>query len=336
MFVVAQNDLPAASPPQIQGQTIAYVDDTSEQATSRSPHGLMSVMQQRADNIVSWLRDNKMVIAPTKTKLIVTATDKLRAERLTNINLSITLGGQRIQATPSERLLGVTISEDLTWTPHLWGEAWRESGNIPGVIPELLKRLGLIKHLGRLSSKNKMKTFVPGLFLSKLTYALPVFATIWGLSEYTETEHKKISCTKEHMLKLQTLHRQAALLLCPPELQVPLAPTHEVLNSVSWLSVHQQAAFMILRLALRIMKTGKPEYLATRLQNYTSTRRARQRLVVPRCRLNLAMEGFINQATRLVNKLPHDLMSVLEKTHQSTILCDWVRRNISIKPEHQP
>ena len=60
--------------------------------------------------------------------------------------------------TPSERLLGVTMSQNLTWSPHLWGRGnCREKSNTTGIIPDLLRRLGFIKQLERPLSVGKIR-----------------------------------------------------------------------------------------------------------------------------------------------------------------------------------
>ena len=73
IYVISENDLPAASPESPTEQTIAYVDDTSDQVAADNPVELMAKLQLRANNVASWLKDNRMIIAPTKTKLIITA-----------------------------------------------------------------------------------------------------------------------------------------------------------------------------------------------------------------------------------------------------------------------
>ena len=66
------------------------------------------------------------------------------------------------------------IESDLTWLPHLWGESWRVRDNSRGLIPELIKRIGLLRYLARVSSRSKIKSLVAGMFTSKILYGLPV------------------------------------------------------------------------------------------------------------------------------------------------------------------
>ena len=331
MYVISENDLPAVSPQSKDEQTIAYVDDTTDQAAADTPEDLQTKMQSRADNVSSWLADNRMIIAPSKTKLIITVTSRLRQARPSISQFSIMLGGMRIFPTPSERLLGITIREDLTWLPHFWGETWRREGNLPGLIPELLKRLGLLKYLGRMTSKHKMKSLVPGMFTSKLAYGSQLTSSILGLSHYGEHELHKLSCPKSTLYKLQTAQRQVAALLCPELHLAHDTPTSLVLQHVNILSVHQQSALAIISLALRILRTGKPQYLADRLVLCETRGRSNQLLQVPNLRLNLSHEGFTNQAARLVNMLPPEIIEA-SMPRQKKLVRAWVSSNILAKP----
>ena len=177
-----------------------------------------------------------------------------------------------------------------------------------------------------------MRTFIPGIFLSKLQYALPLFTTVWGLVEYAESEPNKISCSKDNMLRLQTLQRQAAQLLCPQELQTSLAPTIRILDHAGWLSVHPLGSYGIIKLALRIIKTGKPVFLAERLKCHKTSRKSKRKMQIPRCNLNLSYEGFVYQAISLINRLPQEVIDETRKTRQDNILFTWVRLNIQVKP----
>ena len=244
--------------------------------------------------------------------------------------MRIRVGGNIIGATPSEKLLGVVMSEDFSWHSHLWGESWREKDNLPGVIPQLIQRLGLLKYLGRLSSKDKMRSFVPAIFSSKLAYALPLIGNVWGNAKYAEMEFKKSTFTRQDLDKLQSLQRQAALLLCPPDPQYSTIPTSQVLLDINWLSVHQLIALYILSTALSAIHAGAPLCLAAPLQPKISPR-AKEQFLIPRCKLSLTQEDFIVQAARLLNKLP-DEITLCSDPHLKNLLRDWVLKNIPVKP----
>ena len=249
LFIISQNDLPAAHPtprrtlstpqPQDTGQTVVYVDDDTVQESAKTPHLLMSRLQARVDSTVAWLSDNRMVISPGKTKLLVTALPDLRRKRCRDFVFSVAVGGHTVHASRSEKLLGIVLSEDLTWSPHLWGESWRTEKNWPGVISQLTQRLGLLKHLAKSSSPGKLKGFVHGLFMSKLLYGLPLFSSLWAIAGYADQEPRKHAFRLHDLLKLQTLQNRAARLLQPLVLDSTPTPTATLLANVGWLSVHQ-------------------------------------------------------------------------------------------------
>ena len=213
LYVIYQNDQPATDKQDQQSQSTCYVDDETEQSSHKDPVTLQRNIQDRIDNMVSWLNDNRMVVSPSKTKLILSCTKELRSKRYDGINFSIEVNNHTIHPTNSEKLLGVIISQDITWAAYLWGENWRDSGNWPGLIPTLTRRLGLLKHLARLCSKKKMKEFIPGIFTSRLRYALPLIGSVWGIDSHMCREPHKYSFTKNDLLALQSLQRQIALLV---------------------------------------------------------------------------------------------------------------------------
>ena len=64
------------------------------------------------------------------------------------------------------------VSQNLTGLTDFWGETWLQEGNFPGVIPDLFKRIGMLRHLAGVTSKVDMASLLPGMFSSKLYYDL--------------------------------------------------------------------------------------------------------------------------------------------------------------------
>ena len=314
-------------------QSVCYVDDETEQVRDSCPHRLQEKIQHRINIMTGWLADNKMIVSPAKTKLIVSANKELRAKALNNISITVNVSGNIIKQTPSEKLLGVVISEDLTWAPYLWGETWREEDkNWPGLVPTLTRRLSLLKYLARLSSKEKMRQFIPGLFTSKLRYALPLVGTIWGIQYYTSREPTKYAMTKADLMTLQTLQRQAAILINPPTHTPDHRSTSSILDEVGWPSVNQLIALTTLTILLRTLQTGRPRDLAREVIFLNNTRTRQTSLKIPRVRLNISLESYHNQATRLYNELPEELKRLDGTKRQKNLLIKWVKTNVQYKP----
>ena len=115
-----------------------------------------------------------------KSKLLVIGHPELRAARLTG-KLAIEVDGQRIEETDSEKLLGVIISNKLSWKDHLYGDKDNQ-----GLVSQLKQRVGTLRRLSKYMSTERLKMMVSGIFYSKLMYCLPVFGNVHGLDIYRD------------------------------------------------------------------------------------------------------------------------------------------------------
>ena len=152
------------------------MDDDTDVVSDADPCRLMAKIQHEADLSCSWLKDNRMIVAGEKSKLLIVGTRDLKQNKLGQRTLSILVDGKRVEESPSEKLLGVIVNNHMTWHEHLYGEDWRSEGdNSPGLIPQLSQRLGILKKLSKHTSKQKLKMLSEGIFYSKLAYCLPLY-----------------------------------------------------------------------------------------------------------------------------------------------------------------
>ena len=149
-----------------------------------------------------------------------------------------------------------------TWKEYLYGEQWRVQGNCTGLIPQLSKRVGLLKKVVHLMPEKKFKTICQGLFYSKLCYCLHVVGNVWGVDTTDEVNRRFSSFTKEDNRKLQTLQNKVLRLITG----LPrLTPTEILLRKAGDLFVQQLTALSTLTSMQKIMHNGKPMYLANKL-----------------------------------------------------------------------
>ena len=190
----------------------------------------------------------------------------------------------------------------------------------------------MLRYLGRVTSKEKMRTLIPGIFTSKMTYALPLIGSTWGFSGYRSSEPVKICFTKCDINKLQSLQRQAALLLLPPTSGLDLRSTESVLCDVKWLSVHQMVAYSILSLFLRMTTSGVPRGFLDGFTVSRDSRSTKGTFKTQRHNLNISLENFMNQAIRLYNSLPPNIRSMERGKKQKNDLKSWTSINVRFKP----
>ena len=187
LHVINSNDLPACHD---DGESVVYVDDDSDFVKAEEPETLKIKIQAEAENSAGWLRDNRLCVAGEKSKLLILGTGEMRASKLSDEKLKISVDGKEIVETSSEKLLGLVINNTLTWKNHMYGD----KDNI-GLVPQLGKRLGMLSKLSRYMSKEKLGYFSSGIFYSKLSYCLPVFGNIFGLDNYKEENRRYFSFT---------------------------------------------------------------------------------------------------------------------------------------------
>ena len=115
--------------------------------------------------------------------------------------IQVRVGNQTIQESNNEKLLGITMSNDVTWNALLNGNKLTGSDKEIGLLKQLSQRIGMLKQLSKYMSKSQLKTTCEGIFTSKVLYCLPLFSNVWGVMNMDDT-----ALTKEDMRKLQVLH----------------------------------------------------------------------------------------------------------------------------------
>ena len=104
------------------------------------------------------------------------------------------------------------------------------------------------------------------------------------------------------------------------------------LNSRVVKHVHQMIAAPIIRIAINAIRFKRPKYIYELLAKKCDRGRNKDKLVVPRCRLNLRFEGFHYQAVRLMNMLPRYIIEEPSNKIRKRLVKKWVIMNITIHP----
>ena len=164
MFLIFSNDLPSEEAGK---KTILFVDDTSDLIKEHNLLNMRHRLQQEANKSVDWMTTNKMIISESKTKLMLSCTNALR--RTQDIGtLEVTIKGMRVKESKSEKILGITVSNDLTWKHHFYGEPekLKEERNI-GLLADLSRRIGVFRRVARYDKGSMLRSLAAGLFYSK-------------------------------------------------------------------------------------------------------------------------------------------------------------------------
>ena len=328
IFIIFSNDFPASS---VEGEAVLYADDDTENVSDKDPEELQRKIQREADRATDWVSDNKMVCAGDKTKLLVIGTPHLRRSKLST-PLEISVCGNRVVETQSEKLLGLVVNNHLTWTEYLYGESWRETDNFQGLLPQLSQRVGLLRRVVHLMPKERFRQVANGLFHSKLVYCLQVFGNVWLTSRYDDTQRRFAAFTKQDNQKLQVLQNRVLRMIAGTGFDIS---TSDLLHGTNSLSVQQLTAFTTIISAQKAMYYQKPDYFARKLNiSSEETMLPQQQLNNMRVRADLTVTrgGFFYRAATLWNLLPANMKQMMEPVQFKKKLKAWVKRSIPIKP----
>ena len=117
-------------------------------------------------NLEYWLCDNELVLSGEKSRFIMAGTQqRLNANYFQNM-IIMRLGGKLVPEVEFEKLLGITISNNLKWNNHL------TSKDPPGLLGRLAKRIGLLKMIKSLVPKQNLLPAIHGLYMSTLIYGI--------------------------------------------------------------------------------------------------------------------------------------------------------------------
>ena len=117
-FLINQNDFPASEAEN--DNSVLYMDDDTDNVIDSNPTNLMIKLQQQANKSTEWISDNGMVCSGGKTKLIIMASRDIRLSKIDfNTNFQVNVCNKVVSESADEKLLGVIISNDLTWRRHV-------------------------------------------------------------------------------------------------------------------------------------------------------------------------------------------------------------------------
>ena len=323
LHVIHSNDLPACHH---QGESIVYVDDDSDSVHAKDPEVLVNLIEQEANNSASWMKDNRLCVAGEKSKLLIIGTKSLKASKAVT-ETRIVVDGKEIIETESEKLLGIVVNNNLTWKNHLYGDKENE-----GLVPQLSKRIGMMKRISKYMNRENLRYFASGIFYSKMSYCLPVFGSIFGLDTYKQENSRATSYTMKDNNNLQVLQNKLNRLLLNADYKTP---TSELLRETDSLSVHQMIAYQTAVSAFKIIQSDKPSYLAERLKVRKSSMKLRGKdgsVQMTGNPLSITKEGFLYQGGNILNKLDESLRTEINLEKFKRGLKKWVKNNIAIKP----
>ena len=191
------------------------------------------VLTTKYNALEEWMKNNKLVINPGKTHLMVLGTKKSAELRK---QVSMMAGEHCIKPTETEKLLGGQIHQTLKWNHHLVDDK-------ASLIKQLKSRNNGVKRISRNAKFNTRLMVANGAVQSKLVYLI----TLWGGAQ-------------QYLLRaLQVQQLTAARTVCGRHSM--RWSRGRLLRKLGWMSVRQLIEFHTVLQAHKTLSTELPRPL---------------------------------------------------------------------------
>ena len=291
------------------GGVTVYADDSTYTISDKDPNELSDKLSSKFEVMADFLTANKLKVNSDKTHLVVMCTDQRRRNFETNVR--ITTNNEVIEASETERLLGVYIHQSMKWTEFILN-------NENSLLHSLNQRLGALKRVSRYASFRARLTIANGIFMSRLGYMIPLWS---GCPDYL-------------LRTLQIVQNEAARTVTKHGRRIPVK---QILRDCGWRSVKQEVFFQTVMQVHKVMMKKNPVYLYRNLTadgSYSYRTRSASTSSIRQSRsfktsLTLCKESFRWRGVACYEGLPWEVRKC-EKIESFEKKADtWIRKNVS-------
>jgi len=259
-----------------------YADDTqlymAVRPTANSPFDALS---HCVSDVSRWFLENGMLLNPNKTEAVLFGTRAQRAKL--DMSAGIDVAGALVAFSPTVKLLGVTLDEDLSLDRH-----------VTDVVRGCNYHTRALRHIRPLINHDAARMIAQGIVTARLDYCN-------GLLHGTSARNFE---------RLQVAQNTLARAVCQATWS---SSATELRRSLHWLPVRQRVDYKLAVIAYKTRQTGVPAYLASLVEDYIPSRtlRSSDQLLLnsPSVKLALSRKAFSVNAPVVWNSLPYDCRS---------------------------
>ena len=121
-----------------------------------------------------------------------------REAKLTSIDktVKVNICIKDVNETVAEKLLGMIISNNLSWKTYLQGNQKVGDEKIVRLVAKLSQKVGIFSKLLKVMPKNMFDQICEGIFTSKLIYCLPLWAHVFDIPTMDDNNRRYTTYTK--------------------------------------------------------------------------------------------------------------------------------------------
>lgn len=278
LFILYINDLPL----HVQNSNIdSYADDSTLHAADRNVTVIENKLQSDVKEVEKWCNLNNMALNPLKTKtMIIGSKGKLNKVKVNELN--ITVQGCQIENVTTQKVIGVYLDQNLTWSRH-----------VKYVCDRVNSYLYLLMRISKYLTPETRKIYYYGYIAPLLDFC----STVWG------------NCSKTDSNRIARLQKRACSLITQSSMKTSKMNLFRELNILPFdLRVH----YAILILVFKALHNMTPSYVTDLLvfvdiKQYSLRSQSKRELTIYKPNTESVKRSFSYIGPKLWNSLPQFL-----------------------------
>ena len=231
LFLLFINDLPLYTNNVF---TDLYADDTTFYDIQDSMEQIELNLQSALNGLKIWCKSNGMILNTSKTNVMFVTTNQKR-QRLNRQNLDLNFQNEPLNMISSDKILGVFVDNNLTWTDH-----------IKYLTKKIASSIWLMSKIKKFLSQDHRVQFYKSYIQPHIDFC----NIVWGSSS---------ECNK---LKIFRLQKRA----CKVILDYNVEDSREAMSSLKIMSIYDQLYLRKAKFMFKVFNNLTPSYIS---ENFT-------------------------------------------------------------------
>ena len=231
LFLLFINDLPLHTNSVF---TDLYADDTTLYDIQDSMEQIENNLQTALNSLEIWCKNNEMILNSAKTKVMFVTTNQKR-QRLQRQNLDLNFENESLGMVSNDKILGVFVDNNLTWTNH-----------IKHLTKKMTSSIWLLSKIKKFLSQDHRIQFYKSYIQPHLDFC----NIVWGSSS---------ECNKLKILRLQ---KRA----CKVILDYQVEDSMEAMSSLKIMSIYDRLYLRKAKFMFKVYNNLTPSYIT---ENFT-------------------------------------------------------------------
>ena len=254
-----------------------YADDATVHINDKDINIIEHKLQTELDNASTWSKQNKLPLNYNKTTCMVLGS-RPRLKECRQLNLQA--DNTNIQNVNAQKLLGLYVDKQLSWSDH-----------IDHLCSVISSKISLLKQLAEYIPTDAQKRFYQGFILPLIDYG----SITWGAT------------SKANLERLTKLQKRAARIILKTDI---ITPSFLMFRELKWSSIDDRVKYNKAIFAYKALNDLTPSYISSLLKPMSEIHALNLRsadngtLHIPFARTELYKGSFSCSAPKLWNSLP--------------------------------